>query len=254
MRLTDGISRCEVFDGESAIVQGFVPRCRFDCAFCAVRPWRASDISDNDGSPFASALPACRACRMAPACVAIPDYGLIRVDRGNLGEMRGCVIAANHPSLIDVVLVSVLVPRTLFVAKHALLKNPFMSAIVRNTSLPDDEGLPEAAAPYLADGWNVLVFPEGTRSPSPWEMREFHRGAAQLALRCGAKVACIGIKMTDAILGKHQRPWQMGKDTVVYSFRADAPVLVERDAKRGLRPQAAELTQSLFGRINSLRQ
>lgn len=179
---------------------------------------------------------------------------LIRVDRGNLGEMRGCVIAANHPSLIDVVLVSVLVPRTLFVAKHALLKNPFMSAIVRNTSLPDDEGLPEAAAPYLADGWNVLVFPEGTRSPSPWEMREFHRGAAQLALRCGAKVACIGIKMTDAILGKHQRPWQMGKDTVVYSFRADAPVLVERDAKRGLRPQAAELTQSLFGRINSLRQ
>ena len=179
---------------------------------------------------------------------------LIRVDRGNLGEMRGCVIAANHPSLIDVVLVSVLVPRTLFVAKHALLKNPFMSAIVRNTSLPDDEGLPEAAAPYLADGWNVLVFPEGTRSPSPWEMREFHRGTAQLALRCGAKVACIGIKMTDAILGKHQRPWQMGKDTVVYSFRADAPVLVERDAKRGLRPQAAELTQSLFGRINSLRQ
>lgn len=179
---------------------------------------------------------------------------LIRVDRGNLGEMRGCVIAANHPSLIDVVLVSVLVPRTLFVAKHALLKNPFMSAIVRNTSLPDDEGLPEAAAPYLADGWNVLVFPEGTRSPSPWEMREFHRGAAQLALRCGAKVACIGIKMTDAILGKHQRPWQMGKDTVVYSFRADAPILVERDAKRGLRPQAAELTQSLFGRINSLRQ
>ena len=179
---------------------------------------------------------------------------LIRVDRGNLGEMRGCVIAANHPSLIDVVLVSVLVPRTLFVAKHALLKNPFMSAIVRNTSLPDDEGLPEAAAPYLADGWNVLVFPEGTRSPSPWEMREFHRGAAQLALRCGAKVACIGIKMTDAILGKHQRPWQMGKDTVVYSFRTDAPVLVERDAKRGLRPQAAELTQSLFGRINSLRQ
>lgn len=179
---------------------------------------------------------------------------LIRVDRGNLCEIRGCVIAANHPSLIDVVLVSVLVPRTLFVAKHALLKNPFMSAIVRNTSLPDDEGLPEAAAPYLADGWNVLVFPEGTRSPSPWEMREFHRGAAQLALRCGAKVACIGIKMTDAILGKHQRPWQMGKDTVVYSFRADAPVLVERDAKRGLRPQAAELTQSLFGRINSLRQ
>ena len=66
---------------------------------------------------------------------------LIKVDRGNLGPLNGCVIVANHPSLIDVVIISILVPKTLYVAKHALLKNPFMSAIVRNTSLPDDERL-----------------------------------------------------------------------------------------------------------------
>lgn len=211
-------------------------------------------------SPIMAILRSPRLCQPVVRAVWRPlvwlfqATGLIRIDRGNLGEMRGCVIAANHPSLIDVVLVSVLVPRTLFVAKHALLKNPFMSAIVRNTSLPDDEGLPAAAAPYLAAGWNVLVFPEGTRSPNPWEMRKFHRGAAHLALRCGAKVACVGINMTCAILGKHQKPWQMGTETVVYSFRADAPLAVGRDENRGLRPQAAELTESLFARINSLRQ
>jgi 1-acyl-sn-glycerol-3-phosphate acyltransferase len=168
---------------------------------------------------------------------------LIKVERGNLGSLRGCVIVANHPSLIDVVLVSVLVPRTLFVAKHALLKNPFMAAIVRNTSLPDDERLPEAAAPYLAKGWNVLVFPEGTRSPSPGVLRDFHRGAAQLALRTGACAVCVGIRLSRAILGKRQNPWDMGDERVVYSFSATAPFKVEADATRGFRPQAAEITE-----------
>lgn len=177
---------------------------------------------------------------------------LIKVDGGNLGRYSGCVMVANHPSLIDVVLVSVLVPKTLYVAKHALLKNPFMSAIVRNTSLPDDERLPDAAAPYLADGWNVLVFPEGTRSLRPGELRQFHRGAAQLALRTGAKVVCIGIRLTNAILGKHQKPWQMGVERVVYSFRADEPTVAKADESRGLRPQAAELTASLAARVGTL--
>ena len=98
--------------------------------------------------------------------------GLISVDcPRNAAEVRGSIIVANHPSLIDVVLLTVLVPRTLFVAKHALLRNPFVSAIVRHTSLPDDERLPAAAAPYLAAGWNVLIFPEGTRSAGPRNLR-----------------------------------------------------------------------------------
>ena len=177
--------------------------------------------------------------------------GLISVE-GGVGDLKGCVIAANHPSLIDVVLVTAMMPRTLYVAKHALRRNPFMAAIVRHTSLPDDERLPEAAAPYLAEGWNVLVFPEGTRSPSPGELREFRRGAAQLALRTGAPVACVGISLSRAILGKRQKPWDMGERRVAYRFRADAPTRHPRDPSRGLRPQAAELTQALRRRISAL--
>jgi 1-acyl-sn-glycerol-3-phosphate acyltransferase len=177
---------------------------------------------------------------------------LIKVDRGNLGRFRGCVIAANHPSLIDVVLLSVIVPRTLYVAKHALRKNPFMAAIVRNTSLPDDERLPDAAAPYLAKGWNVLVFPEGTRSPSPDSIRQFHRGAAQLALRTGSKVVCVGIRLTRAILGKRQKPWDMGSERVVYSFSADEPSEARINPSRGLRPQANELNDELYRRVSRL--
>ena len=106
-------------------------------------------------SPIMMVLRRPRLCQPVVRAVWIPllwlfeATRLIKVERGNLGPLGGCVVIANHPSLIDVVIISVLVPRTLFVAKHALLKNPFMAAIVRNSSLPDDERLPEAAAPYL---------------------------------------------------------------------------------------------------------
>ena len=206
-------------------------------------------------SPIMMMLRNPRLCQPVVRAVWIPlvwlfeTTRLIKVERGNLRKMEGCVIVANHPSLIDVVLISVIVPKTLFVAKHGLLKNPFMAAIVRNTSLPDDERLPEAAAPYLADGWNVLVFPEGTRSPSPGEIRQFHRGAAQMALRAGAKVVCVGIRLSRAILGKRQPPWDMGPERVSYSFCADEPAEAKTDPERGLRPQAAELTDELRRRV-----
>lgn len=144
---------------------------------------------------------------------------LIRIERGNLGEIRGSVIAASHPSLIDVVILTALVPRTMYVAKASLRWNIFVTAIVRATALPDDPTLPERAAPFLKKGWNVVIFPEGTRSPAEGGLQPLRRGAAQLALRTGAPVACIRLRTSRRILGKHQQPWDMGSEVVTYSLR-----------------------------------
>lgn len=144
---------------------------------------------------------------------------LIRIDRGNLGEIRGSVIAASHPSLIDVLILTSIIPRTMYVAKAGLRWNPFLTAIVRATALPDDPTLPERAAPFLKKGWNVVVFPEGTRSPAEGGLQPLRRGAAQLALRTGVPVACIRLTTSRRILGKHQPPWDMGSEVVTYSLR-----------------------------------
>jgi len=175
---------------------------------------------------------------------------LIRVDRGNLAPMRGTVIAANHPSLIDVVLVLALVPKTLFVAKHALKGNPFMSAIVRHTTLPDDERLPDAAAEHLANGWNVVVFPEGTRSPAAGGLGPFRRGAAHVALKADAPLVALGIVQTPRrILGKHQWAWQMGDRPVTYSFRVDVPTRERLAEGETMRNAAQRVTGLLRERI-----
>lgn len=180
--------------------------------------------------------------------------GLIRIHRGNLDAFRGTILVANHPTLVDVMLLSVMVPRTLYVAKHALLSNPLMSAIVRATSLPDDSRLLECARPYLRRGWNVLVFPEGTRSPEQG-LHPFRRGAAQLALRTSAPVVCVGERLSRRLLAKRQPAWDMGGRTVDFDFRADSPT-VERK-RDGESPHAAarRVTAELDRRVRDcLRQ
>lgn len=178
--------------------------------------------------------------------------GLIAVDRGNLKKMKGTILVANHPSLIDVVLVVSLVPRTLYIARHGLRTNPVMAAIVRATSLPDDARLFDAAAPYLKKGWNVLIFPEGTRSPEAGGRHPFKRGAAQLALRTGAPLVCVGILQTRRILAKRQAIWDMGRRRVVYAFRTDAPTRETVETGESLHAAARRVTTELNRRIGGL--
>ena len=169
---------------------------------------------------------------------------LIRVERDGAGPPPGSVIVANHPSLIDVVLLVATIPRTLYVAKSGLRANPFLAAIVRSTALPDDATLPAAAAPYLARGWNVLIFPEGTRSPAPDRLWPLRRGAAQLALRANSPVACVRIGVSRRILGKGQRPWDLGDGTVTFTMRTRT-IPPRRTDGEPLHVQAVRLTDEI---------
>jgi len=175
---------------------------------------------------------------------------LIRVDRGSLRPVRGSIIAANHPSLIDVVLLTVLVPRTLYVAKRGLRTNPVLSAIVRATALPDDAQLMERAASYLTRGWNVLIFPEGTRSPKTGGLQPLRRGAAQLALRTGAPLVAVGIGVSRRVLGKRQPPWDVGDRPVVYALRMES-VACRQGPDESLHAAAVRITRNLARRLGS---
>lgn len=61
----------------------------------------------------------------------------------------------------------------------------------------------DLAAELLEDGWNLVMFPEGGRSPDGWG-RSFRGGAAYLALRCGRPVVPIYLEGTG-------RLWKRGK-------------------------------------------
>jgi 1-acyl-sn-glycerol-3-phosphate acyltransferase len=95
-----------------------------------------------------------------------------RLDLRALRALRDCpplVLAPNHPSLIDALLIIAHEPRIACVMKSALMNNVFLGAgarlarYIRND--PPRRMIQEAVA-ELRRGGIVLAFPEGTRSTS----------------------------------------------------------------------------------------
>ncbi|MFN0089418.1 MAG: lysophospholipid acyltransferase family protein [Acidimicrobiales bacterium] len=72
-----------------------------------------------------------------------------------------------------------------------------------------------SAAALIDDGWSMIIFPEGGRSPDGWG-QPFRGGAAYLSVRCGAPVAPVHLAGTGAILGKGMRVPKPAATTVSF--------------------------------------
>jgi hypothetical protein len=59
----------------------------------------------------------------------------------------------------------------------------------------------DLAASLLDEGWSLLIFPEGGRSPDGWG-QPFRGGAAFLSIRCGVPVVPVHLDGTGSILGR----------------------------------------------------
>ncbi len=69
----------------------------------------------------------------------------------------------------------------------------------------------DLAASLIDDGWNLVVFPEGGRSPDGWG-QDFRGGAAYLAIRCQRPVVPVFVEGTRRILKKGaQLPTPIGR-------------------------------------------
>jgi 1-acyl-sn-glycerol-3-phosphate acyltransferase len=65
------------------------------------------------------------------------------------------------------------------------------------------------------DGWSLVIYPEGGRSPDGWG-QEFKGGAAYLSARTGAPVVPVFLDGTGAIFGKGMKKPKPGKTKVVF--------------------------------------
>jgi 1-acyl-sn-glycerol-3-phosphate acyltransferase len=138
--------------------------------------------------------------------------GVIRVDvtgAETLAACRGLLIVANHPTLLDVVLIMAQVPRACCVVKHQLWDNPFLRPVVTATGyirndLPPEVFL-EKCRDALAAGNNLIIFPEGTRSV-PGQALHFQRGFAHIATLLAADLQPITITCEPITLVKGA-PW-----------------------------------------------
>ena len=128
-------------------------------------------------------------------------------------NFRPCVIVANHPSFLDVVILFSIIPNANCIVKGSLAKTPFVNTVVSAlfipNTLPFEEQL-ERARIGMNEGESLIIFPEGTRTKSG-EPLHFKKGAARFAIhsgRCALPIYIggnekIGIRKNDAFFRFH---------------------------------------------------
>jgi 1-acyl-sn-glycerol-3-phosphate acyltransferase len=142
--------------------------------------------------------------------------------------VRPLLFAANHHSHLDSALIMTSLPEPwrhkVFVGAAAdyFFTNPVTSAAAAlglNAIPIEREGVSRRsvgqAEALLRDGWSLVLFPEGGRSPDGWG--QAHKpGAAWMAQRSGAAVVPIHIAGTGRILPKGAKKLTPGRTIVTF--------------------------------------
>lgn len=159
--------------------------------------------------------------------------GVIKVEVQNaerLAHERGALIVANHPSLIDVVLIISLMDRAQCIVKHEVWRNPFMRGVVTATRYikndDDPEKLINDCTETLKNGNNLVIFPEGSRTV-PGRSRKLRRGVANIALRAGAPIRPVTITCVPPTLKKGEKWYQIPPRRVLYTLEVQERIDME---------------------------
>ena len=178
-----------------------------------------SKVGANYDTDWARAYPARAARVLLVEGVVRPAIDLLATPTVNggdrLADLDGPVIfAANHHSHVDTPLLLSTIPEPwrhhLFIGAAAdyffgnrvtsTLSALVIGAIpIERTKVTRNSA--DQAAELLDDGWSMLIFPEGGRSPDGWG-QAFRGGAAYLSLRCEVPVVPIHVEGTNRILRK----------------------------------------------------
>lgn len=121
---------------------------------------------------------------------------------------QGLLVLANHPTLVDVVLLVSRLPDADCVVKSRLAENPFTRGPVRATGYicnDNGAGLVDDCIASVRSGRNLLIFPEGTRTPRGESLGPLQRGAANIAVRGGFDVTPVVIRCEPRTLGKGEK-------------------------------------------------
>ena len=149
-------------------------------------------------------------------------------DLGDGDTAPALIFAPNHHSHVDTPLVITAIPEPwrskLVVAAAAdyFFDKRFkgtLAALALNAIPIDREVTSRTSSDrirrLLDDGWSVVIYPEGGRSPDGWG-QDFKGGAAYLSSRTGAPVVPVFIDGTGPIFGKGMKRPKRGRTSVVF--------------------------------------
>jgi 1-acyl-sn-glycerol-3-phosphate acyltransferase len=150
--------------------------------------------------------------------------GMMRLDAAVLDSLRdesGLIVVANHPSMLDAVMLMARLPRSACIMKASLMRNPLLgpgarlARYIRNDSA---YGMIQCAVLDLRAGGQLVMFPEGTRTTrSP--LNPFHASFTLIARRAGVPIQAVFIDTDSPYLGKGWPLWRLPPLPILFSVR-----------------------------------
>lgn len=150
--------------------------------------------------------------------------GMMQLHSEALDTLRnepGLIVVANHPSMLDAMMLVARLPHSACIMKASLMRNPFLAPgarlarYIRNDSA---YGLVQLAVDDLREGGQLVMFPEGTRTTVP-PVNVFQRGVTVIAKRAKAPIQTVFIDAHSPYLCKGWPLWRLPPLPIVFSVR-----------------------------------
>ncbi|MGI4777453.1 MAG: lysophospholipid acyltransferase family protein [Janthinobacterium lividum] len=153
--------------------------------------------------------------------------GMMRIDARCLDALRdepGLILAANHPTMLDALLMVSRLPRSACIMKATLMRNVFLAGgarlahYIRNDS---PHSMIRLAVADLKRGGQLVIFPEGTRSErnAGASLNAFRPGVTLIAKLAQAPIQTVFIDTDSPYLGKGWPLWRVPPLPLVFTLR-----------------------------------
>ncbi len=188
-------------------------------------------------------------------CLRGAGTDLVVKNAERLGVGRGQILVSNHQSWFDIFALGTALRRDFsFVGKKEVSRIPVVGpAWERVGHIAIDRSDREAAIAsleraddLLREGRTIIMFPEGTRSPTG-ELGRFKKGAFVMAIKSQVPILPVGIHGTRQIMKKGD--WRMfpGTATIVVGNPIDTRGLTLKDRNRLSRKCREEVARLMNG-------
>jgi 1-acyl-sn-glycerol-3-phosphate acyltransferase len=150
--------------------------------------------------------------------------GMLRLDASVLDALRdehGLIVVANHPSMLDAVMLVARLPRSACIMKASLLRNPLLgpgarlARYIRNDSA---YGMVMCAVQDLRAGGQLVLFPEGTRTTRA-PINPFHPSFTLIARHAHVPIQTVFIDTDSPYLGKGWPLWRLPPLPICFRVR-----------------------------------
>jgi len=158
------------------------------------------------------------------------------------------VYIANHPSLMDATLLLARLPDTICIFKPSVMHNPALGpAAILAGYASGDAGvdLIRDVAGRVAHGPSLLVFPEGTRTPSGVRLGPLKPGFALIAARAQVPVRLLTIRASCELKPKGSPWWSIPQ----FPAYVEIALVGELDCAGAV--NATELTQRAAAQLSA---